>query len=273
MGLFDRDYMSGTGGTDVRDDMKYLWVLIAVNVIVFLLTVGEPGLQMRLSMCCLPGRFQFFQLLSAGFVHGNFSHILFNMWGLYIFGKLVVPHLGGRNFLWLYLAGVLCGNLLFLIFNWNAAGLLCGSSGAVCAVMMAAAMLEPDRRFVMLFMPFSPIKTTTLVICYTILEIVFELTRTQSGVAHLAHLGGFLGGYILVKMVMRGNVAWDPFRRRDGARINWRGPSPVKPGPAGGAVSRDELDALLDKISRNGINSLTPEELARLKQAREEMRR
>jgi len=273
MGLFDRDYMSG-GGEPVRDEMKYLWGLIAVNVVVFLLTAGDPGLQMRLSMCCLPGRFQFFQLVSAGFVHGNFSHILFNMWGLYIFGKLVVPHLGGRNFLWLYLAGVLCGNVLFLLFNWNAGGLLCGASGAVCAVMMAAAMLEPERRFVMLFMPFSPIKTTTLVICYTLLEIVFELTRTQAGVAHLAHLGGYLGGYLLVKIVMRGNVAWDPFRRRGGARINWKEPPRGNPHfTAGGPVSRDELDALLDKISRSGINSLSPEELARLKQARDEMRR
>ena len=215
-----------------------------------------------------------FQLLTAGFVHMGFNHILFNMWGLYIFGKLVVPHLGGRNFLYLYLAGVLCGNLLFLVFNWNAFGLLCGASGAVCAVMMAAAMLEPERRFVMLFMPFTPIKTTTLVICYTLLEIVFELTRTQSGVAHLAHLGGFLGGYILVKIVMRGNVAWDPFRRRGGSRINWKTPSPEASYSAGrGPVSRDELDALLDKISRSGINSLTPEELERLKRAREEMRR
>ena len=273
MGLFDRDYMSG-GGESVRDEMKYLWALIAVNVVVFLLTMGDTQLAVRLSICCPPDGRLVFQLFTAGFVHGNFSHILFNMWGLYIFGKLVVPHLGGRNFLYLYLAGVLCGNLLFLLFNWNDRGLLCGASGAVCAVMMAAAMLEPERRFVMLFMPLSPIKTTTLVICYTILEIVFELTRTQAGVAHLAHLGGFLGGYILVKLVMRGNVAWDPFRRRGGARINWREPYREKPhGTGTGAVSRDELDALLDKISRSGINSLTPEELARLKQAREEMRR
>ena len=274
MGLFDRDYMSG-GGTDVRDEMKYLWALIAVNVIVFLFTMGDRGdLEARLSICCPPDWQLSFQLLTAGFVHMGFNHILFNMWGLYIFGKLVVPHLGGRNFLYLYLAGVLCGNLLFLVFNWNAFGLLCGASGAVCAVMMAAAMLEPERRFVMLFMPFTPIKTTTLVICYTLLEIVFELTRTQSGVAHLAHLGGFLGGYILVKIVMRGNVAWDPFRRRGGSRINWKTPSPEASYSAGrGPVSRDELDALLDKISRSGINSLTPEELERLKRAREEMRR
>ena len=73
---------------------------------------------------------------------------------------------------------------------------------------------------------------------------------------------------------MHGNVAWDPFRRSGGAKINWREPRRESSHPAsGGPVSRDELDALLDKISRSGINSLTPDELARLKQAREEMRR
>ena len=95
----------------------------------------------------------------------------------------------------------------------------------------------------------------------------------NTGVAHLAHLGGFVGGYVLIRVLFHGNTAWDPFRRK--RVINWKTP---EPGPAphfdrGAPVSRDELDALLDKISRYGINSLSPEELERLKRAREEMRR
>ena len=271
MGLYDRDYMSG-GGVPVRDGTKYLWALIAVNVIVYFLTMDDLRLAMQLSICCPPDWQLSFQLLSAGFVHGNFSHILFNMWGLYIFGKLVVPHLGGRNFLWLYLAGVLCGNLLFLLFKWNSPGLLCGASGAVYAVMMAAAMLEPDRRFTLILMPFSPIKTSTLVVCYTIIEVVLQLMGPNSEVAHLAHLGGFVGGYLLIKFLRRDNVAWDPFRRK--RVINWKSPADGSTTVNDGSpVSQRELDALLDKISRYGINSLSPEELARLKQAREEMRR
>ena len=285
MGLFDRDYMNyGRSGGGIDSGRNVLWGLIAVNAVMFLL-IAPPGSRFfyDLAMICSPGRFGVYQLLTAGFIHGSFGHILFNMYGLYIFGTLVLPHLGGKRFLWLYLAGVLCGNLLFLLVNWGRPGLLLGASGAVCAVMMAAAMLEPERRFMMLFLPFTPLKTPTLVICYTILEILMELSGADAGIAHLAHLGGFIGGYLLVKLLLRGNVAWDPFRRR--RSFNWKQPGgerngyynpppPPRDVPGSDApVSRRELDALLDKISRGGINSLSPEELARLKRAREEMRR
>ena len=276
MGLNDRDYMySGdSAGADAGGGMSMLWGLIIVNAVMYLLLAqpGSPAFKM-LSMYCWSGDFQFYQLVTAGFLHRDFFHIVFNMYGLYLFGKLVVPHLGGRNFLWLYLVGVLCGNLLFLVTNWHSATSLVGASGAVCAVMMAAAMLEPNRRFLMLFMPFSPIKTSTLVICYTIIEVLTMLWGSDSEVAHLAHLGGFVGGYLLIKLLLRGNVAWDPFRRK--RVINWKTPETNAQTryDRGAPVSRAELDALLDKISRYGINSLSPEELERLKRAREEMRR
>ena len=278
MGLNDRDYMrSSAGYDDASGGMGAVWGLIAANAVMFLL-LAPPGskLYRELAMCCWSGNFRFYQLLTAGFLHHGWSHILFNMYGLYIFGKLAAPRLGGRNFLFLYLAGVLCGNGLFLALNHDSGTFLVGASGAVCAVMMAAAMLEPDRRFVMLLLPLNPIKTTTLVVCYTILEVVFEFTGIDSGIAHLAHLGGFVGGYLLVKAVLRGNTAWDPFRRK--RTIHWRnagsgGRQRQETVFSASPVSRDELDALLDKISRTGINSLSPEELARLKRAREEMRR
>lgn len=257
--------------------MGMLWGLIIINVVMYFMAYPGSELYYRLALHCVRGNFKFIQLVTAGFLHYDFMHILFNMYGLYIFGKLVAPYLSAGRFLALYLAGVLCGNALFLALNLNARVSLVGASGAVCAVMMAAAMLEPDQRFVMLFLPFTPIKTSTLIVCYTIMEVIMALTSTQSTVAHLAHLGGFVGGYLLVKAVRRGNVTWDPFRRK---RPNYWQRSATesysKPefhASAGSPVSRDELDALLDKISREGINSLSPEELARLKQAREEMRR
>jgi len=287
MGLYDRDYMnrgddrgSGYGG------MGMLWALIVINAVMFLLAPVRSPLYNELQLYCLKGdprltggyHFHFFQLLTAGFLHYGFMHIFFNMYGLYIFGKLVTPHLGGRRFLTLYLVGLLCGNALFLAVNWNNRIALVGASGAVCAVMMAAAMLEPDQRFMMLFMPFTPIKTSTLIICYTILEVVMTLVSENSSVAHLAHLGGFVGGYLCLKLMRRSDVVWDPLRPKR-KTASWQS------GPAqnhtftpkfhfrSSPVSREELDALLDKISRNGINSLSQEELARLKQAREEMRR
>ena len=280
MGLNDREYMYGnsTRGGGLQSGMGTLWALIAVNAVMFLI-IAPPGsgLYNFLALHCIAGDFHIYQLLTAGFLHYDFMHILFNMYGLYLFGKLVAPYLSGGRFLTLYLGGMLCGNALFLALNLNSRVSLVGASGAVCAVMMATAMLEPDQRFMMLFMPFTPIKTSTLIICYTILEVLMALSSRHSTVAHLAHLGGFVGGYLLIKVMLRGNVAWDPFRRR-GPRF-WRRTAEEHRQKqefhnySSSPVSRDELDALLDKISRNGINSLSPEELARLKQAREEMRR
>ena len=275
MGLNDRGYMYSTdsGENGERNGMTVLWGIVIVNVLMYLL-IAPPGSDAfrELALKCWSGDFHIYQLLTAGFLHGNFSHILFNMYGLYLFGKLVVRHLNGREFLWLFIVGVLGGNLLFLGIYWQGASTLVGASGAVCAVMMAAAMLEPDRRFTLILMPFSPIKTSTLVVCYTIIEVVLQLMGPNSEVAHLAHLGGFVGGYLLIKFLLRGNVAWDPFRRK--RVINWKSPAGGSTAVNDGSpVSQRELDALLDKISRYGINSLSPEELARLKQAREEMRR
>jgi len=277
MSLRDRDYMrTPPDGYGRSGGMNMLWGLILVNAAVFFLVPPHTRIYDLLALHCVKGNFYFYQLVTAGFMHANFTHILFNMYGLYIFGKLVIPHLSGRRFLVLYLAGVLCGNALFLALNWNVGIPLVGASGAVCAVMMAAAMLEPNQRFMMLFMPFTPIKTSTLIVCYTILEVIMLLTSAQSTVAHLAHLGGFVAGYLCVKLMCRGNTAWDPFRRK---RTNYWQRQAAEERPDrefrsdGRPVSREELDALLDKISRHGINSLSPEELARLKQAREEMRR
>lgn len=280
MGLQDRDYMYRNPDADNDSGgMGMLWALIIINAVIYLV-IAHPGSELyyRLALHCVRKNFKLFQLVTAAFLHYDLMHILFNMYGLYIFGKLVAPHLGAKKFLALYLVGALCGNALFLALNLNSRISLVGASGALCAVMMAAAMLEPDQRFLMLFMPFTPIKTSTLVVCYTILEIILALTSAQSTVAHLAHLGGFVGGYLLIKITRRNNVEWDPFRRKRPTNYWQRSAAESYSRPefhasAGSPVSRDELDALLDKISREGINSLSPEELARLKQAREEMRR
>lgn len=145
--------------------------------------------------------------------------------------------------------------------------------------MMAAATLEPERKFFIIFMPFTPLKTSTLIVCYTILEVLMMLSGGQGNVAHLAHLGGFIGGYILVKIWFGRRLAWDPLRRKTTPGASTASARPQytfrQTPPAGDnskPVSPAELDALLDKVSREGINSLSEYELARLRRAREEMR-
>ena len=276
MGLYNREYMRSPYPEPGNDGRPMLITLIIINVInYFLFRNAELALY-------LDGSFRvinIFQIFTAGVAHVDFWHLFFKMWGHYIFGNQVTPYVTKPQFLMLYLSGVVTGNLLFLFTHLHSGGILLGASGAVCAVMMAAAMLEPNRRFVMLFLPFSPIKTTTLVICYTVIEILMLLGKSASGISHLAHLGGFIGGYILIKFIYRSRLPWDPLRFIKVPDVSKFTPPPVnrssEPPPSGSSeapVTQRELDALLDKLSRDGINSLSEYELLRLKKARRQMR-
>lgn len=251
-----------------------IWYLILANVIIYFITCGGGALFERFALSCDSG-FRPWQLLTAGFLHSpdNFFHLFFNMYSLFLFGRLSAPHIGSRNFLWLYLISVLAGNALYLALNWGSRSMLVGASGAVFGVMAAAALLEPDKEFTLLFLPFRPLKTTTLVICFTIVEILLELGGGGSDIAHLAHLGGLVGGYLFIKLKFPRMIVWDIFRKK--VRDIPRDTPPRSPEPGKqktGRVTSAELDALLDKISRYGINSLSEYELERLRQAREEMR-
>ena len=305
--LDDRDYMrrSPRGPENkVQTGMSCVYALIAINAVAFLVTMGsrqEAVYRFWLSVDGIRDG-MFWQILTAMFMHGGVGHIFFNMWGLYIFGGIVAPRLGGRGFLALYLTSGLIGNLLWLLFAWNGQpAVLCGASGAVMGVTAAAAVMAPETPMLLLFIPF-PIKLRTMAIVFFVLEIVLEITGRQPGVATLVHIAGFVGGYLFIKFFFRREMLWDPLSSLGGRR-GYR-PPPNRNSDAGNAsgwtynrrpdrepdygpnfstgsnygfngtrVSQRELDYLLDKISRTGINSLTEQELQRLKQAREEMRR
>ena len=103
--------------------------------------------------------------------------------------------------------------------------------------------------------------------------------KSYSGISHLAHLGGFIGGYILIKIIYRSRLPWDPLRFVKMPEMPKFTPPPAGEGAASSnsssgdaPVTQRELDALLDKLSRDGINSLSPYELERLKKARRQMR-
>lgn len=283
MGLYDRNYMNGGGAGRFGDDWDWrsvIWILIGINVCFYFL-IAPPGSSAFTELALTTGgirQMKIYQFVTAAFLHADFSHIFFNMYGLYLFGGVAGPRLGGGRLLFTYLCGAVAGNLLFLLFNWHTPAILMGASGAVYAMMMAAAMCEPERRFVLILMPFTPIRITTMVVCYTILEVVLQMNNLQTGIAHLAHLGGFAGGYLYLKLAAKDAVRWDfltLFRRRP-VLFQGRGRDETirfRPSPfGGGRVSPQELDALLDKVSREGINSLSEEELARLRLAREQMR-
>ena len=301
--LDDRDYMRQRPGNRFQTGLKCVYALIAVNVAVYIFSIAEPRLAVDM-LWLNPDQFRngmYWQPLSAMFMHGGFGHILFNMWGLYIFGGIVAPRLGGGGFFALYMAPGLIGNLVWLAVSWNSPAVLCGASGAVMGVTAAAAVMAPETPMLLFFIPF-PIKLKTVAIVFFALELVLEITNKQPGVANLVHIVGFISGYLFIRLFFRREMLWDPLNALAGRR-GYRPPPPRNDGGGsasgwtyrrspdrdsdygpnfstgsdygynGTRVSQRELDYLLDKISRTGINSLTEQELQRLKQAREEMRR
>ncbi len=248
--------------------INMIYALIALNAILFLSGIEMPLKSENIHIA---------DIFGAIFTHFDFGHLFFNMFGLYIFGTLLVRALKPWQFLLLYLISGVVGNLIFMLFFRSENYILMGASGAVYGIMVAAAMVEPDRRFMLIILPFMPLKTKTLVVVYTVIEILSQMSGSVSTTAHLAHLGGIVGGYLFVEIFARKAIAWEPLfflRRKHPAPtvvppkqpqvFTFNSPFPVP-------VSQKELDYLLDKVSQGGINSLTPEELVRLRQAREQI--
>ncbi|QNH17515.1 hypothetical protein HEP73_02837 [Xanthomonas sp. GW] len=152
-----------------------------------------------------PGQnFQIWQLLTYGFLHGGFSHLLFNMLALYMFGGPLEQTWGNKRFLTYYLVCVAGAGLCQLLVGWWTVSNggepypILGASGGVFGLLLAFGMLFPNQRVMLLFPPI-PMKARTFVIVFGALELVMGFTGWQPGVAHFAHLGGMLFGWLLIR--------------------------------------------------------------------------
>jgi membrane associated rhomboid family serine protease len=148
--------------------------------------------------------FQPWQLVTYSFLHGNLPHLLFNMLALVMFGAQLEYTWGDRRFLAYYFICVVGAGLCQLaVVSWavaegSGAFPTVGASGGVFGLLLAYGMLFPNQR-VMLLIPPIPMKARTLVIAYGAIELLLGITGTQSGVAHFAHLGGMLFGWLLIR--------------------------------------------------------------------------
>jgi membrane associated rhomboid family serine protease len=140
------------------------------------------------------------QLVTYSFLHGGLSHILFNMFGLYMFGGEVERLFGSRYFLAYYFASVVVAGLTHLAvtaFIGGPAIPVVGASGGIYGLLLAFGVYFPQRTVVLLIPPI-PMKARTFVVVFDALELFFGVTGTASGVAHFAHLGGMLGGWLMI---------------------------------------------------------------------------
>ena len=144
------------------------------------------------------------QLLSYAFLHGGFAHIAFNMLALVMFGAPLEYTWGERRYLTYYLVCVVGAGLCQLgVGSWAVASgtdpyPTIGASGGVFGLLLAYGMLFPNQRVMLLFPPI-PMKARTFVILFGVAELVLGFTGWQPGVAHFAHLGGMLFGWLVIR--------------------------------------------------------------------------
>ncbi len=304
--------------------------LLLANIVIYLLTAVMSLQSLRATSGAdlndifglhffLAPDFRVYQLITYMFMHGGFAHLFFNMFALWMFGCVVERALGARRFIFYYLlcgvgAGLfqeaaqtveflmMCNDQLpgfqlsdFMTVAHNSAAVLnrwttVGASGAVYAILLGFGMLFPEQRIFIFPLPI-PIKAKWFVIIYAAIELFSAMSTTSDGVAHVAHLGGMVFGYFLIRYWrkhpfgmnggfgsngffsgMRGNQGFGSGKFRSSNTADADIYNNVRASER--QMDRDynarererqkEIDAILDKIRRSGYDSLSTEEKQKL---------
>lgn len=148
----------------------------------------------------LGGGFAPWQLLTYALLHGGLLHLAFNMYGLWMFGSELERVWGPRRLLHYYLASVLVAGLTQLIVASSSPYPYptVGASGGLFGLLLGYAMLFPHRTIVLLIPPI-PMPAWLFAVVFGVLELTLGFTGTASGIAHFAHVGGMLGGWLMLR--------------------------------------------------------------------------
>lgn len=185
--------------------------LLLINVAVyFLLPMLGSGVEASFALWPIGPNFLPWQVVTYAFMHGSFEHLFFNMLGLWMFGSELERVWGEKRFLQFYAASVLAAALTQLIVTalMGTSYPTVGASGGLFGLLLAFAIMFPNRIILLFFV--LPMKARYLVALYGLLELYQGVWVMNSGVAHFAHLGGMVGGYLMIRY-WRGQV---PFGRR-----------------------------------------------------------
>lgn len=294
--LEDRSYMRQSP-FDARRSLTL--TLVIVNAAAFLVqlalervTDGQSNAYLTLSTWGLAHGY-IWQLLTYQFMHANLVHLLVNCWAIYVFGREVEEALGRASFLKLYLASGVVGGLVQVLAGFLVptlfGGAVVGASAAGFGLAAAFAVLFPDRIILLFFI--IPLRAKYLLWLSVVLALAGLLSAgSHAGggvrIADGAHLGGMLAGFLYVRYGIHLNWRWPRWGSRQGrppkrlvrvisgTSAGWgRGTHVVDEDlPPEEFLSR-EVDPILDKISAQGIQSLTERERRILEAAREKMGR
>jgi membrane associated rhomboid family serine protease len=263
--LSDREYMYGAPdrGSWFHFGESMVKPLIWANVLVFLLTgagANERALLLVLLHPYLIQKGEFWRLVTCMFAHGGFMHILFNMWGLYLFGRQLERLIGLRRFAILYFVSGIIGGLVWLSANWHSGHVLLDGQGNVLRI--SGGLIGASG---------------------AVFEVLLSLNEGQGKIAHLAHLGGILGGVVCMLGARLPNGGrfrlfavfrdWGRRWRMAAAQRRLQKELRVEEGGASGLLDMTaEVDRILDKIGEHGLDSLSSEERRTLEHARRHFR-
>ena len=259
----------------------------------------------------LASDFQIYQFFTYMFLHGGFTHIFFNMFALWMFGSVIERVWGPKKFIFYYIVcGMGAGITQELVqyatytiegisaYQYVSAGgvqmttdayinlwTTIGASGAVYGILLAFGMIFPNERLFIIPFPF-PIKAKWLIVGYIAIELFSAMTGPGDGVAHMAHLGGMLFGFLLIRYWQRhpdssqsfgrsrGQEFFENMKRRydqrqqQSSHMKAEQTDPRRESDeeynARKRKNQEEVDAILDKIRKSGYDSLTKEEKKKL---------
>ena len=150
------------------------------------------------------GQLNFYQLITYGFLHGNLPHLIFNMIPLFMFGRVLENTWGSKRFLNYYLLTVIGAGIVQLILGGFSVTI--GASGAVFGLLAGFGILFPNTQLFLLFPPI-PIKAKYFVIGYCLIELFLGGIAIQGDtIAHFAHLGGAIMGFLIIKYWQKNNT-------------------------------------------------------------------
>jgi membrane associated rhomboid family serine protease len=229
------------------------------------------------------------QLLNYQFMHGGWLHLLLNCWAIYIFGREVEEALGRNTFLTLYFTSGIIGGLFQalagVLLGGNFAAPVVGASAGAFGLVAAFATLYPERPLMLLLFFIIPLSMRAkFLLLFSAIITLFGLVFPMDNIAHAAHLGGMITGLVFVRSAIHWHWQWPRLRRARPQPLRPLVKAPFRASARWGQNSaRGEedlppeeflskaVDPILDKISAQGIQSLTERERRILETAREKM--
>lgn len=238
-------------------DYPIVKLLMLINVAVFMLQwlsalfLGYDLLGEELALSPDIWKGHVWQVVTYMFLHSvrDPFHLIFNMLALWMFGKELEMVWGSRPFLKYYLICGIGAGLTFLLFS---KGLVIGASGAVFGILLAFGMTFPDQIILMSFL--FPIKAKYMVLLYGVITFLNIAKPSGDNVAHYAHLGGMVVGFLYLKRDWFVARLTRPTRSANGSSSSQNRP------PVQERSSRERVDEILDKINQVGYDRLTQEE-------------